>query len=875
MPYRVDPKNKKCVQVKKSGKWQRKGCTDGPVKKYLSALYANSKDINENEWWEDIGEKLMKFGSIRKYLQEGDIINLTGDIKDSEGGVDVSLNEEPFIVVRNVNEGKMVILRFLNFSKPDDLPEGWHFVANSNNGDVSFRNFTKKYDDELIVTFNNDNRLNENVEDSEWWQDILKNKLKFGGIRKNLKKGDIIELTGDINYSDGENILTINEEPFIVIQNTKEGERLKLKFLKPEEELPPNWDNAANNDGEIIFDDATKEYDDKLDVVTVQYSKKLNENTEDSEWYMDIINKPGSAVLEFRGKEIMIDVRDFELEDKERLLKTLEPYFNENTNKRYRSEKGEDWSPKCLLKNKDVKTLSLHCGTNETNFMPEAGNTCCLGHTYEEENQTPKELITPLDGRFVLYGHKLNESESNEDKLDWVEDILKSGLRRPLPKTPVTFDNWDKYINIKVVRGRDWDHADYQDNNGESLGEIISEPYDEEDGWWIEVEWDNGHKNIYRIGDRYYDLYFYTPAEYEKLNESESNEDKLDWVDDILKSGLRGPLPNTPVTLDNWDKYPTVKVVRGRDWDWDEQDNDGGSLGEIISRPYKEPDGWWIVVKWDYDRSENSYRIGEHYFDLYFDSPYNNLNESKEVFNWDKDFANLIIEGRYDRITGVVVRDVMRYINNVVDEGDFEESHSVELPDESISQEIDFYSEGDIDFTVEVNIYFNDLDTDFELISAVSKFTDEDDYDEDDYDDESHTISLDLYLNKTKDKSFFEKIYYKLTEDVRHEIEHFIQTESNLRYGKKSKKPKPKSIEDFEEGDFFGHHTNKAEVEALTQGFYLRAKRERKPLDVVIQEYLDEILEQEKITPKQKTTILKKLLKYAKKNLPKAIYQQK
>ena len=767
MPYRVDPKNKKCVQVKKSGKWQRKGCTDGPVKKYLSALYANAKDINENEWWEDLSKRLMKFGAIRKSLQEGDIINLTGDLTDNDGHVEVTLNEEPFIVVRNVNEGKMVILRFLNFSKPDDLPRGWDAVANFDNGDVSFRNLTKKYDDELIVTFNDDNRLNENVEDSEWWQDILKNKLKFGGIRKNLKKGDIIELTGDINYSDGENILTINEEPFIVIQNTKEGERLKLKFLKPEEELPPNWDNAANNDGEIIFDEGTKEYDDKLDVVTVQYSKKLNENTEDSEWYMDIINKPGSAVLEFRGKEIMIDVRDFELEDKKRLLKTLEPYFNENTNKRYRSEEGEDWSPKCLLKNKDVKTLSLHCGTNETNFIPEAGNTCCLSHTYEEENQTPRELITPLDGRFVLYGYKLNESESNEDKLDWVDDILKSGLRRPLPKTPVTLDNWDKYINIKVVRGRDWDYADFQDNNGESLGEIIGEPNDEDGGWWIQVKWDNGHKNMYRVGDGYYDLYFYTPSEYEKLN------------------------------------------------------------------------------------------------------------ESKEVFNWDKDFANLIIEGRYDRITGVVVRDVMRYINNVVDEGDFEESHSIELPDESISQEMDFYSEGDIDFTVEVNIYFNDLDTDFELISAVSKFTDEDDYDEDDYDDESHTISLDLYLNKTKDKSFFEKIYYKLTEDVRHEIEHFIQTESNLRYGKKSKKPKPKSIEDFEEGDFFGHHTNKAEVEALTQGFYLRAKRERKPLDVVIQEYLDEILEQEKITPKQKTTILKKLLKYAKKNLPKAIYQQK
>ena len=47
MPYKIDPKNKKCVVKADSGK--RVGCTKGSVKKYLAALYANVKDVNESE----------------------------------------------------------------------------------------------------------------------------------------------------------------------------------------------------------------------------------------------------------------------------------------------------------------------------------------------------------------------------------------------------------------------------------------------------------------------------------------------------------------------------------------------------------------------------------------------------------------------------------------------------------------------------------------------------------------------------------------------------------------------------------------------------------------------------------------------------------
>ena len=58
MPYKIDPKNKKCVVKADSGK--RVGCTKGSVKKYLAALYANVKDVNESEEfdWVDIENNL-------------------------------------------------------------------------------------------------------------------------------------------------------------------------------------------------------------------------------------------------------------------------------------------------------------------------------------------------------------------------------------------------------------------------------------------------------------------------------------------------------------------------------------------------------------------------------------------------------------------------------------------------------------------------------------------------------------------------------------------------------------------------------------------------------------------------------------------------
>jgi hypothetical protein len=629
MPYRVDPKNKKCVQVKKSGNWQRKGCTNGPVKNYLAALYANTKDIKESE----------------------------------------------------------------------DLD--WAF------------NLTKK-------------------------------------IESNLE------------------------------------------------------------------------------------------------------------ILGFTGKEVMIDVRGMTYKEKENLLEVIRPYLNENTKSSMRTSEpsGNDWTPKCLLSKTRVKTFSLHCATEDTDYIPEEGNVCCLSTTYEEEELTPKDLLISVNGKDLL---KTNLNENEEWWTDTVNsfgttesDVYYNEISDLLKGTPyeivvegMSFGN-GKFFKIK-----------HRDNvlSLDTWSERFFKPKDIWEDIVSQISYFNSNheklKGLYILLIPFFRKHGIKPG---VLDESE----EFDWAKDLI-TNISNNTPNGKVlvTIDNWEKFRNVPVTRGPDWEYGSQDKGGsGFIEEISENDIAE--NTWVSVVWK-NSSRNTYRIGPANHDLYFNF---NLIEGK---NKSK---NLLTEGRFDKVTSSVVKDVMRYVNYLMDKKNIENTYNVRLPLED-----DYYQEGDITFNVELDIMFQEMDGGFELRSNIIGYDDvDDDVDDDDYyDDENHDIGLQLYLNKTKGKTFYQQLYYKLIEDIRHEIEHLSQFDDISKKGEGAR-PTPIDYDQFE--DVFSHHTDPAEIEALTQGFYIRAKKEKKPLDTVILDYLNSIEEKKAITPKQKTEILKNLLNYAKKNLPKAIYQQ-
>jgi hypothetical protein len=746
MPYRVDPKNKKCVQVKKSGNWQRKGCTNGPVKKYLAALYANTKDIKESEefdWAKDMIQNFStKFRFFRTLLKKGDEFLLTGDLKDESGEMTMLyLDKEPFIVMDKINKNEFIAI----WSRPtSERPDGWEEVTDLNTDGIYFYSTTQKWDDELEVDFLGKSNVNE---------------------------------------------------------------------------------------------------------------------SEDLDWALNLVQKiePGLAILNFMGKEVMIDVRDMTNKEKENLLEVVKPYINENTRQRSKTSNPstDDWSFLCLLHKTNIATLSLHCGTEDTDYIPEEGNVCCLSTTYEEEELTPKDLLISVNGKDLL---KTNLYENEEWWTDTVNsfgttesDVYYNEISDLLKGTPyeivvegMSFGN-GKFFKIK-----------HRDNvlSLDTWSERFFKPKDIWEDIVSQITYFNSNheklKGLYILLIPFFRKHGIKPN---VLDESED----LDWAKDLI-TDISNNLPPTGevlVTIDNWEKFRNVPVTRGPDWEYGSQDKGGSGFIEETLEEYQGVD-FWVSVVWK-NSSRNTYRIGPANHDLYFNF---NIIEGK---NKSK---NLLTEGRFDKVTSSVVKDVMRYVNYLMDKKNIENTYNVRLPLED-----DYYQEGDITFNVELDIMFQEMDGGFELRSNIIGYDDvDDDVDDDDYyDDENHDIGLQLYLNKTKGKTFYQQLYYKLIEDIRHEIEHLSQFDDISKKGEGAR-PKPIDYDQFE--DVFSHHTDPAEIEALTQGFYIRAKKEKKPLDTVILDYLNSIEEKKAITPKQKTEILKNLLNYAKKNLPKAIYQQ-
>lgn len=749
MPYRVDPKNKKCVQVKKNGNWQRKGCTDGPVKNYLAALYANTKDIKESEefdWVENMIQDFSpKLGSLRTVLKKDDEFILTGDLKDNSGVTMLYLDKEPFIVMDKINKHEFIAI----WSRPtSERPDGWEEVTNLNTDGIYFYSGTQELDDELEVDFLGKSNVNE---------------------------------------------------------------------------------------------------------------------SEDFDWALNLVQKiePNLEILSFMGKEVMIDVRGMTNKEKENLLEVIKPYINEKTKQRSEDNNpsSDDWSFKCLLHKTNIATLSLHCGNDETDYIPEKGNVCCLSTTYEEEDLTPKDLLIPVNGKDLL---KTNLYENKEWWTDIVSgfgttdsDVYYNEISDLLEGTPYEIVV-EKSVSVgKVFKIKHRDRALSVD----TWSEKFFKPKNIWEDIVNQISYFNSDSVMYETLNGLYILLIPFFRKHgikpDMLDESE----EFDWAKDLISnvSNDISPTGKVLVTKDNWKRFHNIPVSRGPDWEYGDQDKGGSGFIEIDSRTFVEGNFWASVV-WK-NSSRNNYRIGPMDHDLYF-----NFN----LIEGNNKSKNLLTEGRFDKVTSSVVKDVMRYVNYLMDKKNIENTYNVRLPLED-----DYYQQGDITFNVELDIMFQEMDGSFELKSNIIGYddVDGDDYeDEDNYeDDENHDIALQLYLNKTKDKTFYQQLYYKLAEDIRHEIEHLSQFDDISKKGEGAR-PTPIDYDQFE--DVFSHHTDPAEIEALTQGFYIRAKKEKKPLDTVILDYLNSIEEKKAITPNQKTKILKNLLDYAKKNLPRAIYQQ-
>lgn len=213
----------------------------------------------------------------------------------------------------------------------------------------------------------------------------------------------------------------------------------------------------------------------------------------------------------------------------------------------------------------------------------------------------------------------------------------------------------------------------------------------------------------------------------------------------------------------------------------------------------------------------------------------------------------LLTEGRYDAITRKVVKDIMQLVTQTRNQED--ESLYYNLPSD-ISDDYE-YEQDNMSLSVDLYIHHQYLNgKPFEVSTSISN------------DGDDNIIMMSVAVDPKFEPRIYEKLFYKLQEDIRHEIEHFTQMGPNRI------PDRPKSTSKTAElKTTYGHHKNKIEVPALVHGFYRRAKLEKRPLNDVMQDDLDSEIERGNLTKKEAEKLLQIWIDYAKQNLPKAIYR--
>ena len=727
--------------------------------------------------------------------------------------------------------------------------------------------------------------------------------------------------------------------------------------------------------------------------------KKINESEDDFEWAQETIK---TSFLEFNGKEIMIDIQDLDEEELKKLYEIVSPYISKSD--WFTTNEGEEviWKDnvKCfkdMLTNGSgkFKTISLHCGIEDNDYLPLKGALCCLKTTYQEEIIQPymSEMDANLYTAFIngrdLIGYPINESEWFEDvvkdpimlkvedlemgdiviptcvkegeyiviskgtsvrlldapthwatlkrnvktntggvyfehdtetgkncrfelihreenineseEFEWAEDIIANTTEEI--DISNDFDLWkNKLVEgsvVKITGG--WENMDFEDdittivNPPDEAGNyllkfdrIIYEFGNEDEGNHthcgenetqnIKCECQRKQKLRDEVGKCWWtnlsqmDKVIYLPFEGKQITESEEDSE-LFWAEDLLD--FNNPI-NITDKLDFMEELPVGSILQVQGYQ-DEMELDMEEVKLIDKAEGQGYDSTYYLFKLKYERgtdgSERSHcgkgqknmKICEcrdtSEDDDYYQSEIGKCwwielkNQNKVIYypnridlSENKIKKPLLTEGRYDAITRKVVRDIMK----AVTEGD---SDSYNLPWD-ISTEQEYEQEG-LSFSLELDIVrTNDVEI-FEVRTAVAD------------EDEENIIMMTIILGPRFNSQKLEKLFYKLQEDIRHEIEHFTQIGPNRIKDRPTYKGSTANLKTT-----YGHHKNVIEVPALVHGFYRRAKLEKRPLDEIMMDDLDSEIERGLLTKNQAQKLLTLWIHYAKKNLPSAIYKE-
>lgn len=843
---------------------------------FKSPMVPESKNINESEeWYDDVLKEnpLLRFDD----LKVGDIISLlkTNMFSNLNSEFNNLIQDDIYYHIDSFKEAtthrngyaekETVAVCSLMKENPDT---GNYYGISRETIDLVRGN------NKPIWTLIYREGVMESINESEWFEDVVNEPIMLNV--EELEMGDIVIPTPCFKgfVKDGE---------YIVI-----GKGTSVKLL----EAPTHWvtlKRNTNTDIGGVFIEHDTETGKNCRFKLLQ-RENIIEESEEFDWVEDVLS---TSPLEFIGKEMMIDVSDLNDEEKIRLLYILEPHIDRDLDG---SSGDSDWGWDCLIKNKRVKSVSLHCGIEDNEYEPQKGRVCCLSYKFGEKDEFNPESIVPIRGKDLLgldINQQTNINESEEEEFNWIEDIIDSS-KEGLDITKY-IDVWrNKLVEGSIVKitGR-WEDMDFSsdlativevpDNAGSHLlkfDRVITEFETNQEGNHTHCG-ENEIQNIKcecqrkKHGDEvgkcwwtnleFMEEVLYYPFESKQITESE--EDDFTWAEDLLD--FNNPI-NITDQLDIMEELPVGSILQVQGYQ-DDMEFDMEEVKLIDKAEDKNFESTYYLFKLKYERGTGNEmtHCGNGHMKI---CECRDENENDEISQseigkcwWielkkqdkviyypnridlseNKTKKPLLTEGRYDAITRKTVRDIMK----VFTDGD---ANSYNLPLD-ITGEYEYEQEG-LAFSVELDIVRDESIDTFKVTTAIA-------------DDEENVIMLTIILGHDFNKTELEKLFYKLQEDIIHEIEHFTQIGTNRIEDRPIYKGNTANLKTT-----YGHHKNVLEIPALVRGFYRRAKLEKRPLDEIMIEDLDYEIERGNLTKYAAKKLLTLWVDYAKKHLPKAIY---
>jgi hypothetical protein len=198
------------------------------------------------------------------------------------------------------------------------------------------------------------------------------------------------------------------------------------------------------------------------------------------------------------------------------------------------------------------------------------------------------------------------------------------------------------------------------------------------------------------------------------------------------------------------------------------------------------------------------------------------INETSDNIN-----ESLIMEGKYDKLTRLLVKDIIRFFK-YQREGEFT------LPEDFGGDEMVYAYPGIEGFVIRLNLELSDdvdtVDVDGELR-----------YDDDD-------IIITIVSNPNAGNSILNELTHELNEVVRHELEHVKQHDEGYE-------SPDEETEDPEE-----YYTQQQELDAQRAGFNKKSKTMKLDFETVVRKWFDKNPHKHRLNPTQKEKVIQKII---------------